>query len=65
MEKYSWCTQFRKAFSMIGNLRSLVPYNVNIIATATTETYHCALKHLTMKDPVLPPDRRNIGGGKF
>ena len=61
-----WGDQFRKAFSMIGNLRSLVPYNVHIMAltaTATTETYHCALKHLAMKDPVLvalPPDRGNI-----
>ena len=51
-----WGDQFRKAFSMIGNLRSLVPCSVNVMAltaTATTETYHCALKCLSMNDPVL------------
>ena len=61
-----WRDQFRKAFSMIGNLRSLVPCSVNamtLTATATTETYHCALKCLSMNDPVLialSPDRGNI-----
>ena len=61
-----WGDQFRKAFSMIGSLRSLVPCSVNVMAltaTATTETYHCALKCLSMSDPVLialSPDRGNI-----
>ena len=34
-----------------------------LTATATTETYHCALKCLSMSDPVLialSPDRGNI-----
>ena len=61
-----WGDQFRKAFSMIGNLRSIIPSNVNVMAltaTATTETYQCALRQLSMSDPVLvvlPPDRGNI-----
>ena len=43
-----WGDQFRKAFSMIGNLRSIIPSNVNVMALtaiATTETYQCALRH--------------------
>ena len=37
-----WGDQFRKAFSVIGDLRSLIPSNSNIltlVATATAETY--------------------------
>lgn len=61
-----WGDEFRKAFSEIGNLRSVIPSGVNVMAltaTATSETYHCALKHLGMKSTVLvalPPDRGNI-----
>ncbi len=61
-----WGDQFRRAFSMIGNLRSIISSTINVMAltaTATTETYHCALKHLSMQDPVLvalAPDRGNI-----
>ena len=62
-----WDDQFRKAFSMIGNLRGLVPCSANVMAltaTATsTETYHCALKCLSMNDQVLialSPDRGNM-----
>lgn len=61
-----WGDEFRKAFAMIGDLRSVIPSGVNVMAltaTATSETYHCALKHLAMKDTVLvalPPDRGNI-----
>jgi bloom syndrome protein len=61
-----WGDEFRKAFMLIGNLRSVIPTGVNVMAltaTATTETYHCALKHLAMKDTVLvavSPDRNNI-----
>ena len=60
-----WGDLFRKAFSMIGNLRILVPCSVNVMAltaTATTETYHCALKCLSINDHVLialSPDRGN------
>lgn len=61
-----WGDNFRKAFSEIGTLRSIVPTGVNVMAltaTATSETYHCALKHLAMNKTVLvalPPDRGNI-----
>lgn len=61
-----WGEQFRRTFSVIGNLRSIVPSNVNVMAltaTATIDTYQCALKQLSMTDPVLvslPPDRGNI-----
>ena len=61
-----WGDQFRKAFSMIGNLRSIIPSNVNVMALtaiATTETYQCALRQISMSDPVLvalSPDRGNI-----
>ena len=37
-----WGDQFRKAFSVIGDLRSVIPSNINIMvltATATAETY--------------------------
>ena len=60
-----WGDEFRKAFSMIGDLRSIIPCNVNVMAltaTATSETYHCALKQLSMHNPALvalPPDRGN------
>ena len=58
--------QFRISFSKIGNLRSIVPSTVNIMAltaTATHETYQSVLSKLAMTDPVLvsiPPERGNI-----
>lgn len=61
-----WGDQFRKAFSKIGNLRSLIPSNVNVMAltaTATTETYQCAIQCLSMTNPALialSPDPGNI-----
>ena len=61
-----WGEDFRQTFSEIGNIRSLIPSGVNVMAltaTATSETYHCALIQLAMMDTVLvalPPDRSNI-----
>jgi len=61
-----WGEHFRQTFSEIGNIRSILPTGVNVMAltaTATSETYYCALNQLAMIDPVLvalPPDRRNI-----
>ena len=56
----------RISFSKIGNLQSIVPSTVNIMAltaTATHETYLSVLSKLAMTDPVLvsiPPERGNI-----
>ena len=61
-----WGDQFRKAFSVIGDLSSLIPININIltlVATATAETYRSILKRLWITDPVLvslSPDRGSI-----
>ena len=61
-----WGDQFRRTFSMIGNLRSLIPSNVKVMAvtaTASMETYHTVIQRLAMETPVrvlLPPDRDNI-----
>ena len=35
----SWGDQFRKSFSRIGDLRSLIPRSVKILALAATATY--------------------------
>lgn len=62
----TWGDQFRKSFSMIGELRSLVPTPVKILAvtaTATTETFHVVTQRLSMDNPTiiaLPPHRDNI-----
>ena len=62
----TWGDQFRKTFSMIGDLRSIVPTGVNMMAltaTATTETFHVVSKRLAMTNPTLvalPPDRGNF-----
>ena len=61
-----WGEDFRQTFSEIGNIWSLIPSGVNVMAltaTATSETYDCALIQLAMTDTVLvalPPDRSNI-----
>ena len=58
--------QFRQTFAKIGDLRSLLSADVNILAltaTATMETYSSAVSRLGMRDPVLvsvPPERANI-----
>lgn len=62
----TWGESFRTAFSRIGDLRSLLPMNVKIMAltaTATTETFHVVSNRLGMKSPcliALPPSRDNI-----
>ena len=62
----TWGDQFRTVFSEIGNLQSLIPNLVHILAqtaTATTETFHVVSKRLSMDDPylvALPPYRDNI-----
>lgn len=62
----TWGDEFRKTFAEIGEMRSLIPTSVNILAltaTATHETYHVVVKRLAMKDPkliALSPFRDNI-----
>lgn len=59
----TWGDQFRKTFAMIGELRSLIPTSVNILAltaTATTETFHIVVRRLAMSNPTLTPNRDNI-----
>ena len=62
----TWGDQFRQTFAKIGDLRSLLSADVNILAltaTATMETYSSAVSRLGMRDPVLvsvPPERANI-----
>ena len=62
----TWGDDFRTAFSEIGNLRSIVPNSVNILAltaTATRETYYTVSERLSMDNPALvsmPPNRDNI-----
>ena len=57
---------FRVAFSQIGDLRSIIPEKVNVLAltgTATPEVYESVVKRLSLKDPIvvgLSPDRDNI-----
>ena len=58
--------EFRLAFSQIGDLRSIIPENVHILAltgTATLEVYNSVVKRLSLKDPAvigLSPSRDNI-----
>lgn len=61
-----WGDEFRKTFAEIGDLRSLIPSGINILAltaTSTMETYHSVVKRLAMCNPSLvsmPPERPNI-----
>lgn len=61
-----WGAEFRPTFAEIGDLRSVIPSGVNVIAltaTATTETFHIVVQQLSMVNPVLvaiPPHRQNI-----
>ena len=58
--------QFRTAFAHLGDIRSILSSNVNILsltATATTATFNAVCKRLSMSNPVLigcPPHRTNI-----
>lgn len=57
---------FREAFARIGELRSIIPDDVHIIAltaTATMETFHVVKSRLSLIDPVIvamSPDRPNL-----
>ena len=44
---------FRKAFAEIGNLRSILPYNMNVMATATKQMVECVIERLCMKEPAI------------
>ena len=58
--------EFRRAFADLGNVRSLLPTNINVMAltaTATKATLDCVIARLGMQNPVvigLAPDRPNI-----
>lgn len=62
----TWGDKFRTAFAHIGELRSLIPQEVKVMAltaTATTMTFHVVCDRLSMDKPVLialPPYRHNI-----
>ena len=62
----SWGDQFRRAFARIGDLRSLIPKTVNVLAltaTATTETLSVVVERLSMHNVIIvamPPSRDNI-----
>ena len=57
---------FRSAFANIGEIRCLIPSDVNIIAltaTATMETFHAVCQRLSLFKPVIvavSPNRMNI-----
>ena len=57
---------FRTAFASIGEVRCLIPSNINIIAltaTATLETFHVISRRLSLFKPVtvaISPNRMNI-----
>ena len=59
----TWGDEFRRAFSKIGDLRSILPAGINVMAltaTATVETFDIVSQRLSMKDPTLitsPPNR--------
>ena len=62
----TWGDQFRTTFAQIGDLRSLIPTTVNIMAltaTATSEAFDVVTHRLSMDKPILialPPYRDNI-----
>jgi bloom syndrome protein len=62
----SWGDNFRVAFAKIGDIRSLLPTSVNILAltaTATRETYKIVCDRLSMPQPALiavSPCKSNI-----
>ena len=57
---------FIVTYSQLGDIRSLLPSNIHIIAltaTATKETLKVVSNRLSLESPVLvglPPDRKNI-----
>lgn len=64
--QFSRGDEFRTTFADLGNIRGLLPSNINIMAltaTATKATLATVKKRLAMQDPViigLTPDRPNI-----
>lgn len=62
----TWGDEFRTVFSQVGELRSLVPVGVHMMAltaTATAETLRIVSNRLCMINPVivaLPPHRDNV-----
>ena len=62
----TWGEEFRVAFAQIGEIRSLIPPEVNIISltsTATSATYEVVKRKLCLKNPTLvavTPNRDNI-----
>ena len=62
----TWGDEFRRAFSKIGDLRSILPASINMMAltaTASVETSNIVSQQLSMKDPILvtlPPNREDI-----
>ena len=62
----TWGDEFRTAFAHIGELRSLIPSRINILAltaTATSRTLNIVTQRLSMVHPTLvalPPYRDNI-----
>ena len=62
----TWGDKFRVTFSKIGDIRSLLPSGVNIMAlttTSTNETFHVISEHLCMQSPeiiAISPARDNI-----
>ena len=57
---------FRKEFSNLGEIRSIVPESVNLMAltaTATVSTRNFIIKNLSMRNPAIayvPPFKGNI-----
>ena len=62
----TWGDEFRIAFAHIGELRSLIPSTVSVMAltaTATHDTYKAVVHRLSMKNVAviaLPPGQKNI-----
>ena len=62
----TWGEEFRVAFAQIGDLRSLIPKRVNVMAltaTATSVTFSAVCSRLAMDKPTLiafSPNRDNI-----
>ena len=62
----TWGDQFRVTFSQIGDIRSVIPKQVNIMAltaTASKDTLCSVIKRLSLRDPVIvavSPYRENI-----
>lgn len=61
-----WGDKFRRVFSRIGDIHSLIPNKVKVLAltaTATAETFHTVIQRLSMSEPILVavlPNRINI-----